>query len=201
METRKMNAEELIRSMIEVIGDDPNRIGLQDTPRRVITSWKELFRGYNVDYRPKITTFPNGTDGIKYDQMIVDSGKFYSHCEHHMIPFFGHYYFAYIPALNGHVLGLSKVARVIEYYSARLQVQERLVQQVVDDLWNALKTNAKGVEPVGMGLIMKGTHMCKCMRGVKNEGIMVTSDLKGALKTNPAAREEFLALINTMKND
>jgi GTP cyclohydrolase I len=181
--------EELIKQILQNIGEDPKREGLQDTPKRVVKMWKEIFRGYDLSQKPQITSFKNGKDGIVYDQMIVDKGTFHSHCEHHMVPFFGEYIFAYIPSQNGNILGLSKVARVIDFHCAKLQVQERLVHDIVEDIWKSLCDN--GTEPLGMALMMKGEHLCKTMRGVKKKGQMVTTKLKGVF-FNTEVREEFL---------
>ncbi len=186
--------ELLVRQMLKEIGEDPKREGLLDTPKRIAKMYNEIFRGYDKAQAPKVTTFKNGQDGIIYDQMIVDSGNFYSQCEHHMIPFFGEYYFAYIPNRHGKILGLSKVARVVDYYSAKLQVQERLVQEVVDYLWKNLIDS--GSHPKGMALVMKGKHLCKCMRGARKDGWMITSEMKGVFKTNAAARTEFLSFVH-----
>jgi GTP cyclohydrolase I len=120
--------------------------------------------------------------------MIVDSGDYYSQCEHHMVPFFGKYYFAYIPGKK--ILGLSKVARIVDFYSAKLQVQERLGKEIIDELEKELK-------PKGIALVLKGRHLCKEMRGArKTGGEMVTSELRGVFKTKPEVRQEFLSLIN-----
>jgi len=191
---KKETKEEMIKVMIGEIGDDPQRDGVIDTPKRVVKMWKEIFRGYNKKNEPKVTVFSNGQDGITVDQMICDTGNFYSHCEHHMVPFFGKYWFCYIPHPEGQVLGLSKVARVVDYYSAKLQVQERLVQEVVEHLWK--KLNIKGKEPIAMGLIMEAEHLCKSMRGVKKPGKMRTVKLLGTLKTDTAARAEFMDWVN-----
>ena len=188
-----MNDEEVVKEMLKCIGEDPNREGLIGTPDRVSRMWKEVFRGYKEECKPKLTVFNNGHDGIVYDEMITDEGDFYSHCEHHMAPFFGTYHFAYIPHKDGKIVGLSKVARVVDYFSARLQVQERLTHQVVDHLWNTL-CDKKICEnpPLGMGLVMEAEHLCKTMRGVKKKGKMTTTKLKGAFLDNPAVRSEFL---------
>jgi len=183
---------ETIKKLLIDIGENPEREGLVGTPLRIVNMHKELFRGYDPKQKPTITVFDNGVDGIYYDEMIIDTGKFYSFCEHHMLPFFGQYWFAYIPQKRGKILGLAKVARLVDYHSAKLQIQERLVHDVVDDLQEALGTPT----PRGIGLVMKATHLCKSMRGVKKEGIMTTTHLQGLLKTDVAARNEFLKSIN-----
>lgn len=187
--TRSQDMEHTIRDILSFIGENPDREGLLDTPKRVVKMWKELYKGYDTTQLPKITTFKNGSDGIIYDQLIVDSGCFYSQCEHHMLPFFGEYYFGYIPHPKGKILGLSKVARVVDYYSARLQVQERLGSDIVEALEAALDDEYK---PLAIGIILKGEHLCKSMRGVKKKGIMTTAYLKGDLKEG-ALRNEFLS--------
>lgn len=186
-----------IKDILSKIGEDVEREGLKDTPKRVSKMYNEIFRGYDTKQKPNVTTFPNGQDGITYDQMIIDTGKFYSHCEHHMVPFFGEYYFAYIPREKGNILGLSKVARVVEYFSAKLQVQERLGQEIVDYLWEQLCIDGK-FTPKGMMLVLKGKHLCKVMRGVKNDGEMITSTIRGAFN-KPEVRQEFLELIGGIK--
>ena len=131
--------------------------------------------------------------------MIIDTGNFYSHCEHHVKDFLGKHWFAYIPSQKGNLLGISKVARIVDYFAAKLQVQERLTQQVVECLWHELCKN-EARPPVGMALIMKAKHLCKSSRGVKKEGFMTTSEMRGefltpdSIKGNP--REEFLTLIS-----
>jgi len=195
-----MNKEDIVREIFQVIGEDSEREGLKDTPQRVVRMWKEIFRGYDKTQLPKITVFDNGSDGIIYDQMIMDTGDFYSQCEHHMVPFFGKYYFAYIPHPKGKILGLSKVARVVDYFSAKLQVQERLVQEVVEYLWNELSVqnnNGDVWEPVAMALVMDGEHLCKTMRGVKKKGKMRTTEVRGAIKHDPATRAEFISWVNS----
>ena len=151
-------AKQNIRELLEFIGDDPDRVGLKDTPERMLRMFAEMFRGYDPAQKPQITTFPNGLDGIIYDNMVVDSGTFYSVCEHHCRTFFGDYWFAYLPNPKGRILGLSKIGRVVDYCASRLQVQERLVHDVVEML-----TEALGEEnpPLGMALMMRGRHMCK----------------------------------------
>jgi len=181
-------SEDIVKNMLKAIGEDPDREGLKGTPDRVVRMWKEIFRGYDVNNKPKVTTFNNGSDGVVYDQMICDTGCFYSMCEHHMMPIFnGIYFFSYIPHTKGKILGLSKVARVVDYYSARLQIQERLTHQIIDYLWKLL-CNDDEHKPLGMGLVLEAHHLCKEMRGVKKKGVMRTTKLLGTIKIDPAAR-------------
>lgn len=190
------STEVLIKEIIKRIGDDPKREGLKDTPIRVVKMYKELFRGYDITQKPNITVFNNHTDGIECDEMIIDKGYFFSHCEHHMVPFFGQYFFGYIPSKK--VLGLSKVARIVDFYSAKLQIQERLVKEIVDELEVSLTdvtSEKKPDRPKAIGLILKARHLCKEMRGVKKiGGEMITSDLRGQFRTEPETRAEFLKL-------
>lgn len=186
--------ERLIRQLLKEIGEDPDREGLLGTPDRIRRMWKELFRGYDESQKPKITVFDNGLDGISYDNMVIDSGDFYSLCEHHAMPFFGKYFFAYIPHPEGKILGLSKVARVVDYCAARLQVQERLTRDVVEMLSEALGTENP---PLGIALVMKGHHLCKEMRGARKKGLMTTSYLTGVFRTSNDARAEFMRFVNS----
>ena len=196
-EADTIKAEELVKQLLILIGEDPERQGLYETPHRVVKMWKEIYGGYNPKNFPKITIFNNGQDGIVYDEMIHDFGEFNSFCEHHMINFFGKYYFAYIPHPKGKLIGLSKVARLVDYYSARLQVQERLTTQIIDGLWNFLcdKKVCK-YPPLGMGLVLEAEHLCKSMRGAKKKGKMRTTVLRGVFKTEHATRQEFLDWVN-----
>lgn len=188
-------AEQIVKEFLKYIGEDPNREGLKDTPKRVVKMWKELFRGYK-EPAPVVTSFNNGNDGIVYDEMITDTGGFNSHCEHHTVIFTGKYYFAYIPNPKGKLLGLSKVARVVDHFSAKLQVQERLVDEIVQHLYKELskKTN---YGPLGMALCMEGEHFCKKIRGVKKDGKMRTTKLIGAFKDDPSTRNEFVSWVNS----
>lgn len=196
-------AEEHIVRLLEHISEDPTRKGLIDTPTRVIEMYKELFKGYDEKQKPKITLFKNGSDGLTYDEMIIDTGTFYSNCEHHMLPFFGKYWFAYIPHAEGNILGLSKIARVVDYHAAKLQIQERLTKNIVDTLWEALivtndkKNYIEKISPLGMGLVLKAEHLCKTMRGCKKKGEMTTSVMKGAFRDKSDTRAEFLSFINS----
>ncbi len=183
-ETYTMPVEDLIAGIIHAIGDDINREGIRDTPRRVVKSWKEIFSGYSKDPAKVLgTTFAGGT----YDQMVVCKDiEMYSTCEHHMIPFFGKVSIGYIP--SGRVVGLSKLARLVEVFSRRLQIQEQLTEQIaktIDDVLN----------PFGVMVVIEAKHMCMCARGVgKQNSSMVTSSIRGQFKKHEV-RSEFLSLI------
>ena len=190
MENVPTNAEDIksaIKTILEYIGENPEREGLLDTPDRIIRMWREIFRGYNAAQRPKITTFANDMHST---DIVFDTGEYYSMCEHHMMPFFGKYYFAYIPKTDGRILGISKIARVVQYCAARLQLQERLAREIVTMLSEALNNNVKG-----MAIVMRGTHLCKTMRGVKSNGQMSVAHLSGVFQENSDARREFYRLI------
>jgi len=184
--------EDHIRRILEYIGEDPNREGLISTPDRIVRMWNEIFAGYDPSRKPKITTFAND---MQTTDIVFDSGDYYSICEHHMMPFFGKYYFAYIPRKDGRILGISKVARVVGYCAARLQLQERLAQDVVNMLTEALDGKVEG-----MAIVMRGTHLCKTMRGVKNNGKMTVSHLSGVFREDAQARNEFYKLIDQQKD-
>lgn len=190
---KKKQIEEHITALLSLIGDSPERAGLQGTPDRIARMFTEIFRGYDAEQKPRITTFENGKDGIVYDNMVIDEGDFYSTCEHHMMPFFGRYWFAYIPNPKGRILGISKIGRVVDYCAAKLQIQERLVHEIVDMLWQALGNDNP---PLGMALIMEGEHLCKSMRGAKKKGKMKSSYLTGIFKTDAQLRNEFLNLLS-----
>lgn len=190
--------EDHIRRILEYIGEDPNREGLIGTPDRIVRMWKEIFRGYDPLQKPKITTFDNGKDGIVYDNMVIDQGDFHSNCEHHCVWFWGKYFFAYIPNPKGKILGISKIGRVVDYCSARLQIQERLVHDIVDMLKEALGSE---YPPLGIALVMKGHHSCKEFRGAKKKGIMTSSYLDGAFKEDAQVRSEFMSLVNNSKEE
>jgi GTP cyclohydrolase I len=183
--------ERAIRTLIQYIGEDPDREGLIKTPDRIIRMWREIFRGYDESKKPKITTFSNNEHST---DMVFDTGDYYSMCEHHILPFFGRYYFAYIPAPDGRILGISKIARVVGYCAARLQLQERLASDIVKMLTDALDGKV-----LGMALVMKGKHLCKTMRGVRNDGNMSVAHLEGVFKNNKECRDEFYKLIDLQR--
>lgn len=191
----KEQAEQHVRELLEYVGENPDREGLKGTPERIVRMWGELFRGYDPSQKPKITIFANGTDGLHVDQMVTDTGDFASMCEHHVLPFMGKYYFAYIPHPKGKILGLSKIARVVDYCAARMQIQERLVHDVVKMIEDALTKDCE-FAPLGIACVMKAHHTCKEIRGAKKKGIMSSSCLTGLFKTDAAVRSEFMNLIN-----
>jgi GTP cyclohydrolase I len=185
-----MNIEKtknLIRELLIEIGEDPNREGLLKTPERVAKAYEFLMRGYQQDVK-EILSKAIFTE--KYDEMvIVKDIDFYSMCEHHLLPFFGKAHVAYIP--KGKIIGLSKIPRLVEIFSRRLQVQERLTQQIADILNEYLK-------PDGVGVVIEGMHMCMMMRGVeKQNSIATTSAMHGSFKEDERTRNEFLRLINS----
>ena len=191
METFATNTEDIksaIKALLIAIGEDPDREGLIGTPDRIVRMWKEIFRGYDPEQKPKITTFKN-EEGIS--DLIFDTGDYYSMCEHHILPFFGKYYFAYIPNPKGRILGISKVARVVGYCAARLQLQERLARDIVQMLSDAL-----GGDALGFAIVMRGKHLCKTMRGVRNDGNMSIAHFTGLFDKNPALKTEFYKLID-----
>ena len=175
--------EDKIKKIIFDIGDDPYREGVLETPKRVIKSWKELYSGYNQDPRDVFKTFEN--EG--FDNMVICKDiEFYSMCEHHMLPFFGKAHVAYIP--NDKIIGLSKLARLTNVFSRRLQNQERLTDQIA-------KTLMENLEAKGAGVIMEGKHFCMMSRGVqKQNSSLITSSLYGVFREQ-SVRQEFLTLI------
>jgi GTP cyclohydrolase I len=182
-------AEDIVTRMLQIIGENPNRPGLKDTPARVAKMWKEIFRGYNKAQAPKITVFANdGSDGFKYDTMLKDEGYFFSHCEHHAVPFFGQYYFAYIP--DKFLVGASKIGRAVDYFSAKLQIAERLVIDIVSFLDSKVQSK-------GMILTMTARHLCKEMRGVKkfNSPFEATAVTGYFAENKDGCKDEFIARI------
>lgn len=187
-EVSREEAEKAIKTLLSYIGENPDREGLKETPDRIIRMWEEIFRGYDPNKKPKITTFGNEYNST---DMVFDSGDYYSMCEHHVLPFFGKYYFAYIPSPDGRILGISKVARVVGYCAYKLQLQERLAIDIVKTLDDAL-----GGTALGFAIVMKGQHLCKTMRGVRNNGKMTVSHFTGLFKDDPDKRNEFYKLID-----
>ena len=174
--------EDAVRKILTEIGEDPDRQGLLGTPERVHRMYTELTAGYHVNAERLIN---NAVFDVAYSEMVVVKAiPFYSLCEHHLLPFFGTAAVAYIP--RGKVIGLSKIPRVVEMYARRLQVQERLTQQVADFLQERL-------EPQGVGVVIEATHLCAVMRGVRKPGtVMTTSAVLGLFRTRDRTRSEFL---------
>jgi GTP cyclohydrolase I len=175
-----------VRAMLEELGldlDDPN---LSDTDRRVARMYLEMFRGLEEGARPEVTVFPNDEG---YSSMVMEKDiPFYSMCSHHLVPFFGHAHIAYVP--NDRIVGLSKLARIVEFYAKRPQLQERLTEQVVTFLQEELV-------PQGAMVVMHARHLCVEMRGVKKPGaVTITSAIRGIFHERPI-REEFLELLQT----
>jgi len=181
--------EDAIVRLLTFIGEDPNRPGLKDTPGRVLRSFKELTAGYDDDAALHLErTFPDHAD-----EMVAVAGiDFTSLCEHHLLTFTGTVDLAYIPRAD--VVGLSKLARVVDVYARRLQVQERMTEQIADAITDAL-------DPLGVGVVVRARHSCMGCRGVRKPGaVMVTSALRGYMKERPAARAEFLALVGPVRS-
>ena len=179
--------EHLIRQILSAIGENPKRQGLLKTPARVARSYEFLLQGYRMD--PK-TILKNAIFNEECNHMIIVRDiEVYSMCEHHMLPFFGKAHVAYIP--DGKIVGLSKIPRIIEVFSRRLQVQERMTQQIADTLYDALS-------PLGVGVVIEARHMCMMMRGVeKQNSIATTSAMLGVFREDDKTRQEFLMLINS----
>lgn len=180
-----MEFEDAVRLILEKIGEDPQRPGLIDTPKRVVNMYKELTSGYEKDPHEEIN---DAVFNIKYDEMVVVKDiEYYSLCEHHMLPFFGKCSVGYIP--NGKIIGLSKIPRIVEIVSKRLQVQERMTVEIADFLNKTLK-------PQGVGVVAEGYHLCMAMRGVKKAEVsMLTSSMLGVFRKDERTRTEFLSLI------
>ena len=176
-------ALENIRQLLAFIGDDPNREGLLETPHRIVKSWAKLFGGYKQKPQDVLKTFK---DGSCEEMVVLKDIEFYSTCEHHLQPFFGTISIGYLP--NGRVLGISKLARLVEVFARRLQIQEKLVAQIADSLMETL-------HPYGVMVVCKAKHMCISSRGIeKHNAVMVTSAIRGAFK-KLEVRNEFLEMI------
>jgi GTP cyclohydrolase IA len=182
--------EELVREMIVRLGEDPTREGLARTPERVHRAYEHLMKGYKEDPEAMLK---NALFTVTYDQMvIVKDVEMFSLCEHHMLPFFGKVHVAYIP--NGKVIGLSKIPRLVDIFSRRLQIQERLTTQIAE-------TIQKAIQPQGVGVVIEARHLCMMMRGVeKQHSAAVTSSMLGCFRDEQETRTEFLSLIHNRTN-
>jgi GTP cyclohydrolase I len=180
-----LTTQELYRELLVRIGEDPTRDGLLDTPERMEKSMAFLTRGYAMDVK---TVLHDALFEVDYDEMvIVKDVEFFSLCEHHLLPFFGKAHIAYVP--QGKVIGLSKVPRVVDVFARRLQVQERLTNQIADAI-------ADAIDPQGVAVILEAQHLCMMMRGVeKQHSATVTSAMRGVFKTQLQTRNEFLSLV------
>jgi GTP cyclohydrolase I len=181
----KIEAMEAVRTLLRYAGDNPDREGLAETPHRVTKMYGEVFGGYKQDYKQILSkTFK---DEEHKEMVIVKDIPYYSHCEHHMVPFFGKVHIGYIP--NGEVVGLSKFARLVECFARRLQIQERMTSQIADAIVECLK-------PLGVIVVVEGEHLCMSMRGVQKPGTSTTTAaIRGVFKDNQAAREDFELLM------
>jgi GTP cyclohydrolase I len=179
--------EDAVVGFLKSIGEDPNREGLKKTPERFTKAFKFLTEGYSID---PLKVVNNAIFHEKYEEMIlVKDIEFFSLCEHHLLPFFGKIHIAYIP--NGKIIGLSKLARIADIYARRLQVQERMTEQVADTLVELLA-------PRGVAVVVEAKHLCMVMRGVqKQNSQMITSAMRGEFLTNTNTRTEFLKLVRT----
>ncbi len=182
----KTEAEQAVRTLLLWAGDDPDREGLRGTPDRVVRSYEEFFAGYRVDPVEFLERTFEEVDG--YDEMVVLKNiRFESYCEHHMVPIIGKAHVAYLP--KHRVVGISKLARVVEAYAKRLQIQEKMTAQVANTIDEVLR-------PLGVAVVVEGEHQCMTTRGVHKHGVsMVTSRMLGAFRDNPETRREFLSMI------
>ncbi|ASG21999.1 GTP cyclohydrolase I FolE [Nitrospirillum viridazoti CBAmc] len=179
-------AEEAVRTLLRWAGDDPTREGLLGTPDRVVRSYEEFFAGYASDPMELLARTFEETDG--YDEMVVLRDiRFESYCEHHMVPIIGVAHVAYLP--RSRVVGISKLARVVEVYAKRLQIQEKMTSQIANTIDEVL-------QPLGVAVVIEASHQCMTTRGVHKPGVsMVTSRMLGAFRNDPSTRREFLAMI------
>jgi GTP cyclohydrolase I len=180
-----------VRGLLQYIGEDPDREGLIDTPRRVINAMSDHFRGYREDPASYLSRTFSEVEGYNELVLITDI-ELHSHCEHHMVPFVGKAHVAYIP--DGRVVGLSKIARVVDAYAKRLQVQEKLTAQIADTIQSSLR-------PQAVAVILQCQHFCMCYRGVRKPGSWTTtSKLHGGFLKNPASRMELFTLLGMNRN-
>lgn len=178
--------ETAVLSIIEAIGDDPRREGLQGTPQRIAEMYAEVFSGLDMDARAELTV---GFEVGHREMVILKDIPFHSMCEHHLLPFYGVAHVGYIPNKEGRVVGVSKLARVVEIFAKRPQLQERMTSQIADAILEA-------VQPDGVAVIIQAEHLCMTMRGIKKPGSNVlTSATRGIFRTRAATRAEFLSLV------
>lgn len=177
--------QDYIKDFLEYIGENPHREGLLETPSRVINSWEHLFCGYTQD--PKEILQTAFSEGSCDEMVVLKHIEFYSLCEHHLLPFFGDISIGYLP--KDRVVGISKLARLVEVFSRRLQIQEKMTAQIADTLMEVL-------QPKGVMVVAEAKHLCMLMRGVsKQQSVMVTSAIRGTFRQDPRTREEFMGHI------
>jgi len=175
-----------VKNIITAIGEDPKREGLLETPRRVAEMYAEIFAGMNMDPREELKV---GYELGHREMVILKDIPFYSMCEHHLLPFYGVVHIGYLPNAAGRVVGISKLARVVEIYARRPQIQERMTSQIAD-------TIAEGLQAQGVAVVIQAEHMCMVMRGVKKPGTnIITSALRGTFRKRAASRAEFFSLV------
>jgi GTP cyclohydrolase I len=182
---RDQQMEQLVSSFFQLIGEDGSREGLVETPARVRLAAEEIFSGYRQDPKKILKTF---TEDVCKEMVVLKNCEFYSTCEHHLFPFFGHISVAYLP--NKRIVGISKLARLVDCFARRLQIQERLTEQVAEAIQDAAKAE-------GVGVVFRCRHLCMMMRGVeKQNSEMVTSAMLGSFRSDEKVRQEFLSLVN-----
>ncbi|KVM73720.1 GTP cyclohydrolase [Burkholderia gladioli] len=183
----RAEAEDAVRVLLRWAGDDPTREGLLDTPARVARAYEEFFKGYQLEPKDILARTFSEVEG--YDEMIVLKDiRFESYCEHHMVPIIGRAHVAYLP--NHRVVGISKLARLVDAFAKRLQIQEKMTVQIADTLFEVL-------QPKGVGVILEAAHQCISTRGIHKPGVeMVTSRMLGTFRTDPSTRREFLSIVS-----
>ena len=187
----RQEAENAVKVLIEWAGDDPSREGLIETPKRVVKAYEEFFEGYDIDPEEVLQKTFEEVQGYD-DAVIVRNIRVESHCEHHIVPILGVAHVGYIP--NNRVVGISKLARVVEIFGKRLQTQETMTAQIAD-------TIQKVLEPKGVAVVVDASHQCMTTRGIhKTESSTITSRMLGAFRDNPETRSEFMNLINSPKD-
>ncbi len=173
-------------SIIEAIGEDISREAMKDTPQRIAEMYAELFSGLDADPKTELTV---GFEEAHKELVILRDIPFYSMCEHHLLPFYGVAHVGYIPGVDGKVVGISKLARVVEIFARRPQLQERMTKQIADAIFEAL-------QPDGVGVVVQAEHLCMIMRGIKKPGAnVITSAMRGTFRSKAVTRSEFLSLI------
>ena len=188
----QQEVEGAVRTILQWIGEDPEREGLSETPARVARAYKSYFAGYEQNPEEYLTKTFEETAG--YDEMVLLRNiPFQSHCEHHMAPIIGRAWVGYVP--NSRVVGISKLARVVEAYANRLQIQERMTAEIAN-------TIEKVLQPQGVAVVIKAAHHCISARGVRKHGVdLTTSRMLGCFRTNPMSRQEFVAMVNSDPHD